>query len=79
VSVAEIEGFFMQPYTVRVDVEHSLAEQRLRAIGKTGQGRYVFLIFTMRERDGARFIRPISARCMHAKEVEHYEKEDPGL
>jgi hypothetical protein len=79
VSVAEIEGLFVRPHTIQVDLEHSLAEERLRAIGKTDQGRYVFLLFTIRERNGERCIRPISARYMHAKEVEHYEKENPAL
>ena len=65
----------MRPHTIHVDVEHSLAEERLRAIGKTDQGRYVFLVFTIRERHGERFIRPISARYMHQKEIEHYERE----
>ena len=79
VSVAEIEGLFARPHTISVDVEHSLAEERLRAIGRTDKGRYVFLVFTIRERNGARFIRPISARYMHGKEVEYYEKENPDL
>jgi hypothetical protein len=57
----------------------SLAEERLRAVGKTSQDRYVFLVFTIREREGERLIRPISARYMHGKEVAHYEKEDPDL
>jgi uncharacterized DUF497 family protein len=79
VSVAEIEGLFARPYTIRVDMEHSLAEARLKAIGKTDQGRYVFLVFTIRERNGERLIRPISARYMHGKEVAHYEEENPHL
>lgn len=79
VSVAEIEGMFARPHTIRIDVEHSLAEQRLRAIGKTDKGRHVFLVFMIRERNGERLIRPISARYMHAKEVAHYEKENPDL
>jgi uncharacterized DUF497 family protein len=79
VSVAEIEGLFMRPHTIRVDIEHSLAEERLRAIGMTAQGRYVFLVFTIRERNGEHFIRPISARYMHANEVKHYEQENPDL
>ena len=74
-----IEGLFARPRTTRVDVAHSLAEERLRVIGKTDTGRYVFLVFTTRERNGERFIRPISARYMHGKEVEHYEKENPDL
>ncbi len=79
VSVAEIEGLFARPHTIRLDVEHSLAEERLRAIGTSDRGRYVFLVFTIRERSGQRFIRPISARYMHRREVEHYEKENPDL
>ncbi len=79
VSVAEIEHLFARPHTIRVDVEHSLAEERLKAIGTTDTGRYVFLVFTIRERNGERFIRPISARYMHGKEVEYYEEENPGL
>jgi predicted DNA binding CopG/RHH family protein/uncharacterized DUF497 family protein len=42
VSAAEIEGLFARALTIRVDVEHSLAEERLRAIGKTDRDRYVF-------------------------------------
>jgi uncharacterized protein len=68
VSVAEIEGLFRRPRTVRVDLEHSLGEERLRAIGRSNDGRYVFLVFTIRERNGEGFIRPISARYMHRKE-----------
>jgi uncharacterized protein len=79
VSIAEIEGLFRRPHSVRVDAEHSLAEERLRAIGRTDTGRYVFLVFTIRERDGELFLRPISAPYMHAKEVVYYEKENPGL
>jgi hypothetical protein len=60
-------------------VEHSPGEERLKAIGKRREGRYIFLVFTIRERNGDRFIRPISARCMHRKEVAHYEKQNPDL
>lgn len=79
VSVAEIEALFARAHTIRVDIEHSLAEARLRAIGRTDKDRYVFLVFTIRERNGERLIRPISARYMHKKEVEHYEEENPDL
>ncbi len=79
VSVREIEELFTRPHVISVDVEHSLNEQRLKAIGKTRSGRFVFLVFTLRERDGHTYIRPISARYMHRKEVENYEKKDPGL
>jgi len=61
------------------DQAHSLTESRLKAVGKTEAGRHVFLVFTIRERQGKRYIRPISARYMHKKEVEHYEEENPEL
>lgn len=50
-------------------------EQRTRAIGKPRAGRYVFLVFMLREIDGQTMLRPISARYMHSKEVAHYEQE----
>ncbi len=51
----------------------------MRAIGKSRAGRYVFLVFTVRERRGEKFIRPISARYMHQKEIDSYEEENPDL
>ncbi len=45
------------------------------AIGQTAAGRHLFLAFTIRQQDMRRLIRPISARYMHAKEVEHYEQQ----
>lgn len=47
----------------------------MRAIGKTSAGRYVFLVFVIREVDGSRKLRPISARYMHLKEIRHYEQQ----
>jgi uncharacterized DUF497 family protein len=44
----------------------------MRAIGKTLAGRYVFLVFMLREVSGETMLRPISARYMHQKEVDHY-------
>jgi hypothetical protein len=79
VSITEIEALFTRPHSIRVDVEHSLAEERLRAIGKTRSGRSVFLVFTLRERQGKTYLRPISARYMHRREVQHYEEESPDL
>ena len=61
------------------DQKHSLKENRLKAIGKTSAGRHVFLVFTVREKKGKQYIRPISARYMHVKEVKHYEEENPGI
>jgi uncharacterized DUF497 family protein len=75
VSMEEIESLFARPHAIRMDTAHSESEERLRAIGKTAAGRYVFLVFTIRERDAGQYIRPISARYMHKKEIEYYEKE----
>ncbi len=79
VSVDDIEGLFARPIMILPDTAHSTAEERLRAIGRTEAGRHVFLIFTVRERGGEKFIRPISARYMHRKEIECYEEENPDL
>ena len=50
-------------------------EPRMRAIGKTAAGRYVFLVFMLREIDGETKLRPTSARYMHQKEIDHYEDQ----
>jgi uncharacterized DUF497 family protein len=75
VTLDEIESLFARPITVLPDPEHSLSEERFKAIGNTSRGRHVFLVFTLRRRGGAVFVRPVSARYMHRKEIEHYEKE----
>ena len=64
----EIEEFF------RVSPAAMPDEPRLRALGKTKSGRYMFLVFMFRLIDGQTFIRPISVRYMHQWEVDHYEK-----
>jgi len=74
VSIEEIEGVFVGTPAIGPDGAHSTAEARFLAIGTARSGRYVFLAFTWRERDGANLIRPISARYMHGKEVHHYEQ-----
>lgn len=62
VSPGEIEGLFLGPLMVRPDVAHSHVENRFLAIGKSRRGRHVFVAFTIRNKDGRRYIRPISAR-----------------
>lgn len=79
VSIDEIEGLFTRPIMILPDTVHSAAEERLWAIGRTEASRYVFLVFTVRERGGQGLIRPISARYMHRKEIDGYEKENPDL
>lgn len=73
-SVPVIEALFHGIPAVYAAPEHSLAEQRLRAIGRTADGRYVIVVFTLRQQAGRVFVRPISARYMHAKEVSRYER-----
>ncbi len=75
VTPAAIESVFHGDIAVFPDPGHSLREERFKAIGRTRAGRYVFVVFTLRPRQGVRVIRPLSARYMHRKEVEHYEKE----
>ena len=79
VSVAEIESMFTSAPAVFPDPAHSTTERRYLAIGKSSAGRMIFLAFTFRRRGGRTYIRPISARYMHRKEVERYEKENPEL
>ena len=50
-------------------------EPRMRAIGKTTTGRFVFLVFMLRRLGRKTLIRPISARYMHQKEIDHYESQ----
>ena len=74
-SKAEIEAVFANAPRVHADPKHSAHEQRLRAIGLTLESKYAFVVFTIRRRGGKRYIRPISARYMHNREVEHYERQ----
>ena len=74
-SLAAVESAFRGPLAVFPDPVHSAAEERLKAIGRTGQGRWVFIVFTLRALGGETFIRPISARYMHRREVEYYESQ----
>ena len=75
VSIAEIESVFQGEVWTFPDVAHSTRETRWLGIGRTAVGRHVFLAYTIRMRGGERWLRPISARYMHAKEVRHYQAE----
>jgi uncharacterized protein len=75
VSRAEIEEIFESVPAVMADPHPG--EPRMRAIGKTHSGRYVFLVFMLRRVVGRTLIRPISARYMHKKEIDHYESSSP--
>ena len=75
VAVATIETLFRQPLAIVPDPAHSRIETRFKAIGQIETGRYVLMVFTLRQRADALLIRPISARYMHQKEIKHYEEE----
>jgi uncharacterized protein len=77
-SLDEIETAFHRPMRVFPALGHSRAETRYVAIGRTDSGRHLLVAFTYRVRLGQRLIRPISARYMHAKEIQHYEAQDPN-
>lgn len=78
-STSVIENLFARPLAVLPDAAHSKREHRFRAIGQTDEGRGVFVVFTLRRKGDEVLIRPISARYMHRKEIEAYEKENPEL
>jgi uncharacterized protein len=78
-SVSAIEGLFTRPLAILPDAAHSQSERRFRAIGRTEKGRGVFIVFTLRRKGDEMLIRPVSARYMHKKEIDAYEKENPDL
>jgi len=74
VPLGAIGSLFHGPLAVFPDPAHSGAEERFKAIGRTDDGRGVLIVFTLRKQGGETFVRPVSARYMHLKEVVHYEK-----
>jgi uncharacterized protein len=62
--------FFHQPLVVRSDVRHSKTEKRYYALGQTGTGRRLFLVFSIRRK----LIRVVSVRNMNRNETETYER-----
>jgi uncharacterized DUF497 family protein len=74
VSTETIESLFRQPVAIAPDPLHSGYEERFKAIGRSKEGRFVMVVFTMRSVDGGVQVRPVSARYMHRKEVENYER-----
>jgi len=71
ISLKETEEIFVsEELFVLPDKKHSQSEKRHIALGKTQEGKRLFVIFALRGKK----IRIISARKMHKKEVEKYEK-----
>ena len=75
VSQSEAEQMFFDVKLLMVaDANHSADEQRYHALGTTLDGRRLHATFTLRS-NGTR-IRVISARDMHRKERQIYERKD---
>jgi uncharacterized protein len=72
---AQIESVFRREFRVFPDKAKALSESRLNAVGTPPEGRYVFVVFVLRQSEDITTIRPISARYMHAKEVRRYEQQ----
>lgn len=67
--------FFNEPKLVFNDQWHSQKEKRYICLGKTKQGRFLFISFTLRKEK----VRVISARDMTSREhqeFKNYEKEN---
>ncbi len=74
VSISEIESVFLGEIAIHPDLAHSTRETRYLGIGRSATGRHVFTAFTLRRRAGENWIRVISARYMHAKEIRHFRE-----
>jgi uncharacterized DUF497 family protein len=75
VSIEEIEGLFLNPKVlVAPDIKHSESEERFIAVGISIKKRYILVVFTFRENQTEKLLRPISARYMGEKEVRRYEE-----
>lgn len=73
IAIAEIEAVLSGEPLVAPDLAHSDKEERFIAIGRASNGRPVFIAYTHRMKAGKWLLRPVSARYMHAREIERYE------
>ena len=65
------EVFFNQPLLISEDTKHSSQEQRYHVLGRSDTGRFLFIVFTIRNNK----IRVISARDQSKKEKKIYEQQ----
>jgi len=70
-SWRECEEIFLHDPVLYPDEKHSQEEERFAAFGETHDGRYLTVVFTMRNSK----IRIISARDMNREERKAYAKE----
>ena len=68
VEQKECEEIFFNDPLIHLDIKHSITETRLFALGKTREGRYLCLIFTVRKE----CVRVISARDQSKEERSAY-------
>jgi uncharacterized DUF497 family protein len=74
-SREEIEAVFRGRVFVGPDLKHSGAEERHIAIGRGPDGQMLFVGFTFRVHERKLYLRPITARRMHAREIARHEEE----
>lgn len=71
VTAKETEEVFVNEESLRIpDAKHSQDEERFNIVGKTLEGKNLFIAFVFRGKK----VRVISARRMHRKEVGKYDK-----
>jgi uncharacterized protein len=51
VSIEEIETLFSSKVWISPDINHSQLEKRFLAVGKSTKGKYIFVAFTLREKE----------------------------
>ena len=71
---AEIESVLQRGVRVFDDPNSSADERRYSGIGRSTNGRMVFVVFCYRRYPGGTLIRPISARYMHRREIDRYDQ-----
>jgi uncharacterized DUF497 family protein len=74
VTIAEIEHVLDGDPFIVPDYEHSELEDRNIAVGLNRSGRPVLVVFTIRMSGDREVVRPLSARYMHRKEIDRYER-----
>jgi len=77
VSRDEIE-YVLRHMTFRIP-DPNPAEARFRTAGRAADGRAIFIVYTHREQAEKTYLRPISARYMHEKEVRAYEQIEKAM
>ena len=74
ISREDIESLLSSGADILPDRSVSTRETRFNAVGMGAEERYVFVVFTLRQQNDETLVRPISARFMHQKEINRYER-----